>query len=259
MNVLRIAVIEDDLAPIAINMDLYSKEQAFQLFKDACSLGRLEIVKFFVEQIGILDEPYLVPEDEFFQDPEGCGYVAYVGLSISTSSQKYDVLDYLLSQDIDLMMKAEYPSALENSVRNEDYPTFCTLLERGMRDNSGKCLRESLKKPNITFFKKLFQKEGGFLERSEIESLFVISTAYRNYEVSLFLEETYNLSLIENHPFYKAFASYKKVVERTRTKSSNKIRNWWGPLLRRINPEFVMKEAEESWKRVEKMYEDLKL
>lgn len=47
---------------------------------------------------------------------------------------------------------------------------------------------------------------------------------------------------------------YVDFMNMARTKAANKIRNWWGPLLRRINPEFVMKEAAESWDRVEKMY-----
>ena len=47
---------------------------------------------------------------------------------------------------------------------------------------------------------------------------------------------------------------YVKMLETKRIEAANKIRNWWGPLLRRINPEFIMKEAEESWNRVEKMY-----
>lgn len=47
---------------------------------------------------------------------------------------------------------------------------------------------------------------------------------------------------------------YIDFMNKKRVEAANKIRNWWGPLLRRINPEFVMKEAAESWNRVEKMY-----
>ena len=47
---------------------------------------------------------------------------------------------------------------------------------------------------------------------------------------------------------------YIDFMDKKRIRAANKIRNWWGPLLRRINPEFVMKEAAESWNRVEKMY-----
>ena len=49
---------------------------------------------------------------------------------------------------------------------------------------------------------------------------------------------------------------YIDFMDKKRIRAANKIRNWWGPLLRRINPEFVMKEASESWSRVEKMYSE---
>jgi hypothetical protein len=52
----------------------------------------------------------------------------------------------------------------------------------------------------------------------------------------------------------KPALEYIDFMDKERVKAANKIRNWWGPLLRRINPEFVMKEAAESWNRVEKMY-----
>jgi hypothetical protein len=50
--------------------------------------------------------------------------------------------------------------------------------------------------------------------------------------------------------------AYIELVKRTRIRAANKIKFWWGPILRRINPGFVLREAEESWNRVEEMFKN---
>jgi hypothetical protein len=258
MNVLKIAVAEGDLLAISRNIDLYLMENVFELFKDACSLGQLRIVKWFVEELNILDEPYLVPKYEFFEDPDGCGYVGHVALSLAAREKHYGILDYLLSQNVDLNLRAEFPSALVQSIKNDDYCTFSLLLAQGMRDVNDKCIREALKKEDARFFKILFSNKDAF-EDITIESFFSVAANRGNYEIVFLLHEKHGLTLSDDHHFYEAFMVYKALMEKARTKAANKIRNWWGPRLRRINPEFVMREAEESWKRVEKMYEEQNL
>ena len=256
MNVLKIAVTEGDLLAISTNIDLYPIESVFELFKDACSFGRLEIVKWFVQEMNILEEPYLVPKNSFFEDPDGCGYVGHVALSLASHGKRYGVLEYLFSQNVDLNLRAEFPSALEQSVKNDDYCTFGLLLGHGMRDINDKCIREALKKEDTRFFKILFLQKDTF-EDDVVESFFSVAANRSNHEIVFLLHEKHGLTLRNDHHFYEEFTSYKALVEKARTKAANKIRNWWGPRLRRINPEFVMKEAEASWNRVEKMYEEL--
>jgi hypothetical protein len=48
----------------------------------------------------------------------------------------------------------------------------------------------------------------------------------------------------------KRYDTWKKLRNQVKIKAVNKIYFWWGPILRRINPGFVLREAEESYEKL---------
>ncbi|NBV29665.1 hypothetical protein EBS02_11760 [bacterium] len=249
MNVLKLAVMEGDISPIIFNVHLLSQKNEYELFLDACAEDKLNIVEYFVERRNILGIDDLVPSDEFFEDFDGIGYTGYVGMSIAAKKKALSVLKYLVRMSNTIDYKADYPSALYMSVVNSDYDTFSFLWSNGMRDFRDRALKESIRTDDFRFFKILYPKNGCTF--SEESYLFHLAIANENLPVSFFLHELYELTPESDTEFYPKFMTYKKIILRTRTRAANKIRNWWGPLLRRINPEFSLREGEESWKRIQ--------
>lgn len=246
MNVLRIAVMEGDLQPVVLNSHFLSEKQQFELFVLACEENRLEAVKYLVENRGVLGFTNLVPGDEYFEDPDGFGYTGYVGLYKSTLRKNFSITSYL-SELTPIYSKGDYPNALFMSVVNNDYASFSLLWSKGMRDFRDRALKESIRSCNYTFFKLLFPRDGYIY--SDMYYLFNLAIASRNLDVSLFLHEL-DGELTPGHDseFFDLFVQFKAITHRTRTRAANKIRFWWGPILRRINPEFTLKEAEKAYR-----------
>lgn len=248
MNVLKLAVMEGDISPIIFNVHLLSAKDEYKLFLEACAENKLNIVEHFVEMRGILGLLNLVPSGDFFEDPDGCGYPGYAGMSIAAKKKALPVLTYLVEKSEIMNYNSDLPNALFMTVVNRDYDAFSFLWSKGMRDFRDRALKESIRATDYRFFRTLYPTNGHTF--SDENYLFQLAIANENFPVSFFLHELYGLTP-EDTEFYPKFMTYKKIILRTRTRAANKIRNWWGPLLRRINPEFSLREGEESWKRIQ--------
>lgn len=233
MNVLFLAVLDNDLDGIQRNWEYCNAEERKQLLDHACAYGSAKIVRFLVEEEKI----------EFDEETMAKACKSYI-----FSRLKYrEILKILIQNGARINRNCDYlDCAFTLSVQNGDLETVQIFLKHGF--NPQKQLLFNLLscayKDHFHLFRALWSPE--------FSDFFYITIAKRKLEFALFIYEKCKLDIDLSNPRYKDFLSFQRIVTRTRHRAANKIISWWIPFCYNLKYECAKRIMEKSFSTYEK-------